>query len=192
MKPIHTTRLLFIALIVISIGCSKQETPPNYKTTPIPSDTTSTSDTLIIDTLITDTIPAELSLMDSLAGSFSGVRYFKREKINCPDGQLPCYTTWTYDTILVALQVVNIDDIELQIIELEAEEKYPWVDRILKLDADLKYQGYPIDGAPEGYYKLHYSEAPYDSLFIKAMGGGGSVTQGGALYFYLQYEVRRE
>lgn len=73
----------------MSIGCSKEETSPNFNTTHISSDTTDVSDTLIIDTLIidtliTDTIPTELNLMDSLAGSFIGVRYFKKENITCP------------------------------------------------------------------------------------------------------------
>lgn len=101
---------------------------------------------------------------------------------------MPCSFTYTYDTSFVSLQVVNIGDSALQIIDLENS----WINRTITLGDNLEYDGYSTHDAPEGFYWLHLSNAPYDSLFIQTKGGGGSVANGGGTYHFYKYEVVRE
>jgi len=191
MKFLQTIALACILLLALSVGCTKEEsTPPGA--TQLPSDTTAVGDSLITDTLITDTILPILSLMDSLAGAFSGLEYRKELNIYCAGGQLPCNTTWTYDTLLLHVEVVNVDDTGLYIVE--EVPFYFWIPpTLVQLDDELKYEAnHSTVGAPEGWYRVRFTEAPHDSLYVNNMAGGGSVAEGGGSYIYRQFVLKRD
>lgn len=68
MKSSTISVILFITILIMSVGCSKDESVP-ISSTPAGNDTIIVGDTADIDTLITDTlVPVQLSLMDSWRG----------------------------------------------------------------------------------------------------------------------------
>ena len=176
MKPIRFFSILAVLVVLIIVGCSKENNDP-VLAGPVSTDTTT----------VTDTTTTELTLMDSLAGSYLGYRYYKGEFIDCPGNQLPCNFTYEYDTLIVEVQVINAGDTALQIIDMEDG----YIDRTIPL-IDLEYSGYPIHDAPEGHYDLHFSQAPHDSLIIRTLEGGGAVWQGGGTYYFYSYDLLKQ
>ena len=122
-----------------------------------------------------------LTLVDSLVGDYYGYRYYLKEEIYCPNGIPPCY-----DTVFVQVKVIKKNNDSVQIIDYYDG----YCNRIIPMNGTLNYNGFPLQSAPEGFYKLNFNKTPHDSLFLDLMSGGGN-SSGGVYYFY-DYILRKQ
>lgn len=162
MKLRNSLPTLFLAIVLVLISCKKKDTMP------CPDPIT----------------PA--TLLDSLSGTFVGFRYYHNEYISCPTGAPPCNFTHTYDTVLVTLQVTKYNEDSLRIVDLDNSI----ATRTIPMQADLTYNGYPINNKPDGHYKLNFTPNPFDSLYLDLLGGIGN--NYGGEYEYYTYELVRQ
>jgi hypothetical protein len=151
----------FCFILLVSFACKKEAVPPVNE-------------------------QFHLTLMDSLVGNYIGYRYYHKQEIQCPDGTPPCNFTDTYDTVFVKIQVTKQNEDSLKVKDLYDG----YCNRVIPMNGSLQYNGYPLQSAPQGYYKLNFNKAPHDSLFLNSTAGGGN-NWGGVYYFY-KYILRKE
>lgn len=127
-------------------------------------------------------------LTGQLAGVYEGFRNIKHESINCPNCELPCNFTYTYDTAFVEILVTYFSEDSITI----TDSFDGLFSRTIPIDSTLYYQGSPIHyQAPEGYLKMWFAGENNDSLIIDGFEGGGIPSCYGSFSYHDYHLVKQ-